>query len=69
LGAFDSKKINRNFFRSTSSQNGPWVGFRMSFGGQNRNSENTPDMSFGSKGVDWVRSIRKNQLQIFLLLM
>src|SRR5579859_3197193 len=59
------RKINWNFFCSTSGQNGLGVGFRTSFGDRNRNWENTPDMSFGSNRADWVRSIRKNQLQFF----
>src|SRR5579859_5491277 len=43
------------------------VGFRTSFGDRNRNCEKTQDMSFGSNGADWVRSIRKNQPQFFSL--
>src|SRR5579859_3412544 len=68
IGCVRFKKINCNFFRSTSGQNGPrgWV-FGTSFVDRNRNCENTPDMSFGSNGLDWVHSIQKNQLQLFSL--
>jgi hypothetical protein len=34
---------------------------------ENRNYENATNMSLGSNGVDWVRSLRKIQLRVFLL--
>src|SRR5579859_663049 len=80
FGAFDSKKATATFFapyvaqKSTATFFAPHVvgtalgvGFRTSFGDRNRNCENTPHMSFGSNGVDWVRLIRKMQLQLFSL--
>src|SRR5579859_2518955 len=69
LGAFDSKKSTVTFFAPHVARTAPEVGIGTSFGDRNRNCENTPDMSFGSNGVDWVRSIRKNKLQLFSLLM
>jgi hypothetical protein len=32
---------------------------------ENRNSENTTNMSFGSNGADWACSLRKIQMQVF----
>src|SRR5579859_2847095 len=55
------------FFAPRVARTALVVGFRTSFGDQNRNCENTPDMSFGSNRVDSVRSIRKNGLQLFSL--
>jgi hypothetical protein len=40
-------------------------GFRMRFVNRNQKCENAPNMSFGSNGVDWVRSFQKIQLQVF----
>jgi hypothetical protein len=54
-----------SFFASTVARTAIEGRFRMSFVNQNRNIENTPNMSFGSNGVDWVRSFWKNQLLVF----
>src|SRR5579859_5711526 len=67
FGAFDSKKATATFFAPQVARTALGVGFFTSFVGRNRNYENTPDMSFGSNGVDSVRSIRKKQLQLFSL--
>src|SRR5579859_5465832 len=67
LGAFDSKKSTATFFAPQVARTALEVGFRTSFVGRNRNCENTPDMSFGSNGLDWVHSIQKKQLQLFSL--
>src|SRR5579859_3883299 len=67
LGVFDSKKPVATFFAPHVAGTALGVGFHTSFGDRNRNCENTPDMSYGSNGVDWVRSIRTNQLNFFSL--
>jgi len=67
LGAFDWKKSTATCFAPDVARTALGVGFCTSFGDRNRNCENTPDMSFGSNGANWVRSIRKNQLQLFSL--
>src|SRR5579859_2226486 len=61
------RKNQLKFFRSASCQNGPrvGVGFRTSFDARNQNCENTPEMSFGSNDVDWVRLIRKKSTATF----
>src|SRR5579859_698647 len=61
------EKINCNFFRSSCSDNGPRGRISHVFEDRNKNWENTPDTCFGSNGVDWVRSNRKNQLELFSL--
>jgi hypothetical protein len=60
------RKIQLQDFLFQKSRNGPpeRVSHRCSV--ENRNSENATNMSFGSNGVDWVRSLRKIQLQDFL---
>ncbi len=62
------KKSSATFFTPHVARTTLGVRFRTSFGDRNRYCENTPDTSFGSNEVDWVRSIRKNQLQLFSLL-
>jgi hypothetical protein len=59
-------KIQQQVFCSKSHYNGPSgrVSHRSSF--ENGNSENATDIGFGSKGVDWVRLLRKIHLQVFL---
>src|SRR5579859_1022133 len=59
------KKSTTTFYAPHVARTALGVGFRTSFGDRNRNRENTPDMSFGSNRVDWVRSLRKNQLRFF----
>ena len=67
MGAFVSKKSIASFFASTMARTALAGGFRTSFVNRNQNFENTPNMSFGSNEVDWVRSFRENQLQVFLV--
>src|SRR5579859_3405759 len=67
LGAFDWKKSTATFFAPDVARTALGVGFCTSFGDRNQNCENKPDMSFGSNGANWVRSIRKIQLQLFSL--
>jgi hypothetical protein len=67
LGAFISKKSTASFFAPQVARTALTGGFRMSFVDRNQNFENAPNMSFGSKGVNRVRSFRKNQLQVFSL--
>src|SRR5579859_7282468 len=69
MGAFDSNKSTEFFFAAQVARTALGVSFRTSFGDRNRNCENTPDLSFGSNGVDWECSIRKNHLQLFSVLM
>src|SRR5579859_5267532 len=64
MGAFDSNKSTEFFFAAQVARTALEVTFRTSFGDRNRNCENTPDMSFGSNGVDCERSIRKNQMAL-----
>jgi hypothetical protein len=59
------KKSTACFFAPQVARTALAGGFRMSFVDRNRNFKNAPNMSFGSNGVDWVRSFRKNQLQLF----
>src|SRR5579859_1872822 len=61
------KKSIASFFAPQVARTALGVGIRTSFVDRNRNCENTPDMSFRSDGLDWVRSIQKNQLQLFSL--
>jgi hypothetical protein len=61
------KKSTASFFAPQVARTALGGGFRTSFIDRNRNIENAPNMTFGSNGVDWVRSLRKNQLQVFSL--
>ena len=65
LGEFVSKISTACFFAPQVARTALGGGFRTSFVDRNRNFENAPHMSFGSNGVDWVRSFVKNQLQVF----
>jgi hypothetical protein len=65
IGAFCSKKSTDKFFRFKRGQNALGGRFRTSFVDRNRNYENTPNMSFGSNGVDRVRSFQKHQHEFF----
>jgi hypothetical protein len=60
------QKIQLQVFCSKSRYNGPPGRVSHHCSVENRNSENATNMSFGSNGVDWVRSLRKIQLQVFL---
>ncbi len=61
------QKNQHEFFRFNRARTALGGGFRTSFVDQNRNSENTPNLSFGSYGVDWVRPFRKNSTPSFML--
>ena len=65
LGVFVAENSTASFFCSKSRYNGPpgRVSHRISV--ENGNSQNATNMSFGSKGVEWVLSLRKLQLQFF----
>jgi hypothetical protein len=58
LGAFVLEKSTASFFAPQVARKVLWGGCRTSFVDRNRNFENTPNLSFGSNGVDWVRSFR-----------
>src|ERR671927_429224 len=59
------RKIQMQVFRTKSVQNGPPGRFSHSFSFRYRNSKNVLNMSFWSKGMDWVRPLSKIQLQVF----
>jgi hypothetical protein len=65
LCAFILKISTASFFAPQVARTTLVGEFGTSFVDRNRNFENAPNMSFGSNGVDWVRSFRKNQLQVF----
>jgi hypothetical protein len=67
LGEFVSKKSAASFFAPHVGRMALGGGFDTSFVDRNRNFKNAPHLSFGSNGVDWVRSFRKKQLQVFSL--
>jgi hypothetical protein len=67
LGAFVSNKSTSSFYASTVARTALGGEFRMNFVNRNRKLENAPNMSFGSNGMDWVRSFRKNQHEFFSL--
>jgi hypothetical protein len=54
-----------SFFASTVARTSLGGGFRIGFVDRNRNFENAPNISFGSNGVDWVRSFRKKSSRSF----
>ena len=56
LGAFVSKNSTTGFFALEVARMALGGGSRTSFVDRNRNIENTPNMSFGSNKVGWVRS-------------
>jgi hypothetical protein len=64
IGCIRCGKFNCKFFVPKVARNGPPVRVAPLFR-RNRNSENATNMSFGSNRVDWVRSLRKIQLQDF----
>jgi hypothetical protein len=64
LGVFISKNAMATCFVPEVAKKALGGRFRTSCVDQNRNCENPPNMSFPSNGVDWVRSFRKNQLQV-----
>src|SRR5919201_766899 len=53
------------FYHTKSVQNGPLGRFSHSFPYRNQNSKNALNMSFGPNAMDWVRPLRKIQLQVF----
>jgi hypothetical protein len=59
------RKINSKFVCSKSRYNSTPGRVLRRCSIENRNSENATNMSFGSNGVDWVRSLRKIQQQLF----
>src|ERR687887_322546 len=59
------EKFYCKLFRTKSGHSGPLGRFSHSFSYRNRNSKNALNMSFGSKGMDWVRLLRKIQLHVF----
>src|SRR5919201_1741583 len=65
IGWVCCEKFNRKFFRTKSVQSVPPGGFSHSFSYRNQNSKNTLNMSFVSNTMDWVRPLRKIQLQVF----
>jgi glycyl-tRNA synthetase beta subunit len=60
------RKFNCRFFVPKVAKTALLGEFRTIVPSKTRNSENATNMSFGSNGVDWVRSLRKIQLQDFL---
>ena len=66
IGCVCCRDFNHKFFCSKSRYNGPHGRVLRHCTVENWNSENATNMSFGSNGVDWVRSLRKIQLQDFL---
>ena len=64
LGAFVLKKSTTSFFGPQVARTALGGGFRMTFVNRNQKCENAPNTSFGSNGVDWVRSFQKIQLQV-----
>jgi hypothetical protein len=66
LGAFVAENSTARFFVPKLAKTALQGEFRTVCSVENRNSENATNMSFGSNGVDWVRSLRKIQLQDFL---
>jgi cytochrome c oxidase assembly protein Cox11 len=60
------REFNGNFFCSKGRYNGTPGRVLRRCSIENRNSENAIKMSFGSNGVDWVRSLRKIQQHDFL---
>jgi hypothetical protein len=67
LGAFVSKNSTGSFFPLEVARTALQGRYGTSFVDRNQKFENAPNMSFGSNGVDWVRSFRKIELQVFLL--
>src|SRR5919201_1892114 len=65
IGCVHCEKFNYKFFRTKSVQSGPPGRFSHSFSYRNRNFKNALNMCFGSNGMDWVRPLRKIQLQVF----
>jgi hypothetical protein len=65
FGAFISKTQRQVFFASTWPELPSGAGLARGFVDRNRNYENTPNMSFGSNGVDWVRSFKKSTASFF----
>ena len=66
LGAFVAKNSTARFFVPKVARFPPGrVSRRCSV--ENRNSENATNTGFGSNWVDWVRSLRKIQLQVFFV--
>jgi hypothetical protein len=59
------QKINCKFFRFNQWPELPSGRVCTRFVDRNRNCENAPNMSFGSNGVDWVRSFRKINYKFF----
>ena len=68
IGCVRFKKFNCDFYfapvRTRLARMALGGGFRSSFRTRSGNSENTPNMSFGSNGVDWARLFRKIHLNL-----
>jgi hypothetical protein len=64
-GAFVSKTSTEVFSLHPVARTALGGGFRTRFVDRNRNCENTPNMSFGSNGVDWERSLSKKSTASF----
>jgi hypothetical protein len=60
-----SEKLNDKFFRFKRGQNALGGGLARGLSTETETIENTPNMSFGSNGVDRVRSFQKHQHEFF----
>src|SRR5919109_294663 len=67
IGCFHCEKFNSKFFSSQKWTEWPSWPIFATFSCRNRNSENTLNMSVGSKGMDWVRPFQKIQLQVLFV--
>src|ERR687883_135930 len=65
IGCVRCEKFNCKFFHNKIAQSGPPGLLSHSFRYRNQNSKITLNMCFGSNGMDWVRPLRKIQLQVF----
>jgi hypothetical protein len=66
LGAFVAENSTASFFVPKVAKTVPPGRVCNVCTVENRNSKNATNMSLGSNGVDWVRSLRKIQLRVFL---
>jgi hypothetical protein len=66
LGAFVAENSTASFFVPKVAKTASRASLHVCTV-ENRNYENATNMSLGSNGVDWVRSLRKIQLRVFLL--
>jgi hypothetical protein len=67
LGAFVAENSTASFFAPKVAKTVLQGEFCNVCTVENRNYQNATNMSLGSNGVDWVRSLRKIQLRVFLL--